>query len=98
MTLQELIEDLGYETRSYSGRGMYGRECLGVTVDDPVFFALEIGQEMGSNEEYNNFGRNLPCVSWDSMGRDYIVYFPNVYCPNVPYNEENDEEENEDED
>ena len=91
MTLQELIEDMGYETRSYSGRGMYGDECLGVTVEDPVVFALELGQEIGSNEEYDNFGKfnNLPRVSWDSMGRDYIVYFPRV-----PFEgEESDEDE-----
>ena len=88
MTLQELIEDLGYETRSYSGRGMYGRECLGVTVDNPIFFALELGQEIGANEDCGNWGKNLPRISWDSMGLDYIVYFPNV-----PYDEENEYED-----
>lgn len=91
MTLQELIEDLGYETRSYSGRGMYGRECLGVTVEEPVSFALELGEAIGADDE-RSFGR-LPAVRWDSMGRDYIVYFPNV-----PYDGENDESDEEDED
>jgi hypothetical protein len=32
-TFQRLLEDLGFETRSYSGRGMDGEECLAVTVD-----------------------------------------------------------------
>lgn len=27
--LKSLIEDAGYEYRSYSGRGMYGRSCIG---------------------------------------------------------------------
>lgn len=86
MTLQELIEDLGYETRSYSGRGMYGRECLGVTVEDPISFTLELGYAIGQ-EETSELPRR---TSWDSMGLDYIVYFPNV-----PYDGE-DEDEDED--
>ena len=31
---QTLLEDTGYgETQSYSGKGMYGKECLGVALD-----------------------------------------------------------------
>lgn len=41
MTLQEFLEDADYETRPYSGRGMYGKKCLAVTADDPVSAALK---------------------------------------------------------
>ena len=34
--LKDIIEMAGYETRSYSGRGMYGKECLAFTVDGRV--------------------------------------------------------------
>src|SRR3989304_5773723 len=29
----EVIEDAGYEMRTYSGRGMYGRQCVSVALD-----------------------------------------------------------------
>lgn len=32
--LQEMLEALGYNVMSYSGRGMYGNQCLGVTLED----------------------------------------------------------------
>lgn len=32
--LIELIEEAGYEPREYSGRGMYGKYCVGFTTDD----------------------------------------------------------------
>lgn len=32
--LQGMLEALGYNVRSYSGRGMYGNQCLGVTLED----------------------------------------------------------------
>jgi hypothetical protein len=35
-SLQYIADTAGYDTRSYSGRGMYGEECLAVT--------LEVGQ------------------------------------------------------
>lgn len=31
-TTQQIIEDAGFSTRSYSGRGMYGEECLGAII------------------------------------------------------------------
>ena len=38
-------EQLGYEVRDYSGRGMFGRECPSVTVDNPYDFIAEIGMK-----------------------------------------------------
>jgi hypothetical protein len=37
--LQEIIEQ-SYNCRSYSGRGMNGRECLAFTCDCDVFYAI----------------------------------------------------------
>lgn len=33
--IKELFESAGYEPGSYSGRGMYDRNCFGVLVEDP---------------------------------------------------------------
>lgn len=103
-TLQELIEDLGYSTRSYSGRGMYGKYCLGVTLDagSESRFLLELGMAIG---EFNADPTNeleqtisLPNrVSSDSMGLDRIIYFPNVeYVGEGDDDEDDTNDENDD--
>lgn len=78
MTIQEVIEahcEYG-EMRSYSGRGMYGKECLGVTVDDPYRFMMELGYGIGVEESECAEGLRLPAVQVDSLGLSSIVYFP----------------------
>ena len=52
-------EKLGYEVREYSGRCMYGRQCPGVTVDNPNDFIAEMG---------------MTGLRIDNMGLKYIVY------------------------
>lgn len=85
MTLQQLIEDMGYETRSYSGRGMYGKECLGVllTIARPVEEAMRIGFEIAdyNSQIEDDLEDRIPLpktVATDSMGLDTIIYFPGV--------------------
>ena len=46
MTAEQLIADLkaqGLRPRRYAGRGMYGRECVAVSVDDPGEYPLPPG-------------------------------------------------------
>lgn len=52
-------ESLGYKVRTYSGRGMYGRICPGVTVENANDFIAEMGM------------KNLKV---DNMGLSFIVY------------------------
>jgi len=56
---KEKAESLGYTVRTYSGRGMFGRSCPAVTVDNPNDFIAEIG---------------MKGLKIDNMGRSYIVY------------------------
>ena len=77
---------MGYETRSYSGRGMFGKECLGITVDNPLHDVQEIAYQLGLNNgdmdaEPEEIIKLPKSVSWDQMGTRYIVYWPQV-----PYN------------
>ncbi|MFA5186547.1 MAG: hypothetical protein WC551_08745 [Patescibacteria group bacterium] len=79
MTTQEFIdvlENLGYEPQSYSGRGIYGRKCVGVATGD----VFKLGPDIWSDEEAREF---IECCSpaTDSMGFDTIVYWPNVVWP-----------------
>jgi len=80
MTFQEFVEDLGYETRSYSGRGMYGKECFAITVDSPYRAIQEIAYELGLNNGGDD-DEAIPAprnVAVDNMGTQYVVYWPGV--------------------
>ena len=65
------LESAGYTWRRYSGRGMYGKECVGVTLsDDGELF--DLGRTVGAIEAECNPGH----VRTDNMGRGIIVYWP----------------------
>lgn len=80
----DTLEECGFETRSYSGRGMYGKSCIGVETDD----IFELGFQIGSALSGEDIGHIPPCKT-DSMGRDSIVYWPDLAWP------EDDEEDGE---
>lgn len=86
--LQRLIEDSGFKPRSYSGRGMYGKECLGVCpegglgpfVSTLMVSVLEnVAHDHGSHaEEKFEAAKALEKLTTDNMGRGVVVYFPGV--------------------
>ena len=87
----EVLEDNGYEPRRYSGRGMYGRVCVGAVLPSGTsafVMGLQVAQEMGEDSIYDlaEYG-----VSEDSLGLDTIIYWPSMGWP------EGVEESNEDE-
>lgn len=87
--LQRILESDGeFETRSYSGRGMYGDTCLGVTIDGGIGRMLALIVESADEDNREALGETLRSMRTDSMGRGTIVYFPGT-----PYVGEDDEEE-----
>ena len=69
--IQKLAEDMNIETRSYSGRGMMGRTCLGIVVNDETeLFALFYS--LGAYNMKMPFGP----VRTDNMGFSTIYYWP----------------------
>lgn len=87
--LQQCLEDAGYECRSYSGRGMYGKECLAVvTSDHPMTVTANCFSELLSDlddedieawvNKYNDLVSQLHRVSEDNMGRSMVYYWPGV--------------------
>jgi hypothetical protein len=88
-TIQDLASEIdGAELRSYSGRGMYGKQCLGIDMDsmtDAFRFALMI------DDEDLTVALSNPC--FDSMGLGIIVYFPNVEAPEGIDDDEDDDED-----
>ena len=62
--------------RQYSGRGMYGKQCLGITVSHRTS-PFEVGLAIGSYDELVDLfvGQR---VETDSMGRGMVIYFPGL--------------------
>jgi hypothetical protein len=82
-TLIRAIEAAEFEPQSYSGRGMYGKRCVGFVTDGDLFSAgaavaaALVDQDLAHRvEDLAELG-----VSRDSMGHDTIVYFRGVPWP-----------------
>ncbi len=86
MNLQETLETAGHDCRSYSGRGMLGKRCLAVTLNDTndlgSMFAsvLELSQDgvLGDEAAVSLITKAFNGMQTDSMGQGIIVYFPSV--------------------
>lgn len=62
--LSEIAEELGGRVReTYSGRGMFGRTCLGIVCSNATT-CIEMAARKG-----------IRGASTDNMGLDYIVYW-----------------------
>lgn len=75
----EHIKDIGeieFTIRSYSGRGMYGKQCLGITIDLENIASLffDLGQIYSKSDFYSE----TQSITFDNMGLSMIVYFPYV--------------------
>jgi hypothetical protein len=72
------LEDKAF-TNTYSGRGMYGEQCVGFDLDDHNdigMLSVSIVEVLGSDE-----GRKMvENTRTDSMGLGIIVYFPRWTC------------------
>jgi hypothetical protein len=83
--LHEAFELAGYEIRSYSGRGMCGKECLGVTCSSPVRMVAEVlaafARDSEDTSEVAALAALLSTADTDSMGRETIVYWTTLDPP-----------------
>ena len=70
--LASSIDGSVYE--DYSGRGMYGKSCMGITVDNLERSIFRIGRESCDFD----FCEQLENFRTDNLGRDYIIYFPKI--------------------
>lgn len=86
MTVEEAIrsyvdENEQYEIyENYSGRGMFGRSCLGVVVKQGysfMEFIINLTRCMDDND-VDDIDFKLEGVTYDNLGLDTIVYFPNI--------------------
>lgn len=105
MDFKRLLEDANFDTRPYSGRGMMGRQCVSINVDNdmgPNDIKTIVGivthlQESSSESE---LGEQLPellkilrTTRTDSMGRSgSVLYWPTVLWPGKASSDEGDED------
>ena len=65
---------------NYSGRGMFGRKCLGVVVrsgDSFMDFLIELTKYL-DEQGIEDMDCELESASYDDLGKDTIVYFPRI--------------------
>lgn len=86
MTVREAIENFVNENEqyslyeNYSGKCMFGRSCLGVVIKQGYFFMdfiINLTKYMDNNG-VEDIDFSLEGASYDSLGLDTIVYFPNI--------------------
>jgi hypothetical protein len=86
-SFQEVLEDAGYETRDYSGRGMCGQKCLAVVTSDSIgqIFS-EVLYQLSSKDEDSNLhfdcAKAFKKMCSDNMGHDMVYYFPGISYEN----------------
>ncbi|MBX3473079.1 MAG: hypothetical protein KF754_01705 [Planctomycetes bacterium] len=67
--LQDIAQQNDGRLRSYSGRGMYGAQCLGITTEYPNSVIEDAG------------AAGIKGARQDSMGLKTIVYWPKIGVP-----------------
>lgn len=90
--LQQVFEDADFIVRGYSGRGMYGKTCLGVVTENlaELIAALIEGT---NDDERKEVAEAIRTMQMDSFGRDTIVYFPKIQFQEDEFIEGEDEED-----
>lgn len=87
--IQTMCENNGYVSfeKSYSGRGMYGSRCIGITGsrDDCQSVIASVITELaygdGDNhrplprDQFDQYVQELMSYSTDSMGRGYTIFY-----------------------
>jgi len=79
----QVLKLKGYELLSYSGRNMYGKNCIGyVTNNSPIQeLAIMLGlfsHHFDADYEYNMFYDIIKETVTDSMGLGTVFYWPNL--------------------
>lgn len=97
LTFIEVLRAADLRVRSYSGRGMFGKTCVAVEIENDIgeLFSevLESISNYSSDEQNEAIElcvKNFRRMMTDSMGRGQIAYWPSV-----EYTEEHDEDEDE---
>ena len=100
--LKSLIEAAGYEAYSYSGRGMYGRQCVGLTCPDvntaiADIFEACMGQDMEEDALADEYIKSVSqvmeehgalCDALRSSAQDSMGFDRVLYFKSVEWQDE----------
>ena len=92
-TFQEILEEAGYHTQSYSGRGMYGKRCIAITTDNSIGTVMgnifQVAYDELDEGDVEDFADTLSGMQQDHMGKSSMVY----YFPNIEYTQDEDSDQ-----
>lgn len=73
------LNNFGYDTEEYSGRGMFGKTCLAVVTDETPFrFCAKLMRGAKNDEEREKLAVILQGTKEDSLGMGRIFYWPDL--------------------
>ena len=82
MDIREFFEGCDLKPQSYSGRGMYGKSCLGVRVSNLGQFMSQVLTGQVDLEidvaDIQDLAEAFEGMKTDSLGLDMICYFPEI--------------------
>ena len=76
IALETISETENFTVKSYSGRNMYGKECLAISGHDINLMAL--GAELGKELSDNLIQNILLGVHSDQLGLGIVYYWPKI--------------------
>lgn len=77
--IKNFCEDYGYSFRDdYSGRGMFGKQCIGIVCDVSPVYLISCLSDTLRDEGFESCTDILGTPCTDSMGLSTIVYFPKL--------------------
>lgn len=87
----EYLETASFRS-NYSGRGMYGENCVGISGSEDecrdiiTYTILEMHDDR--YEDFHNAVKTLLSYNTDNMGRDIIMYWPDLQSEDENSDEE----------
>lgn len=77
----QALEDANFEVRSYSGRSMFGKECVSVVSrEDDRTSAWEVAKALWYGCEAED-ALDIPEPRQDSLGLGIVLYWPSYEWP-----------------
>lgn len=78
-TFEEISSSYGDVRTDYSGRGMYGKNCIGIDGDgNQLKVVAKLFVELAETELASIIDKLAARISSDNMGLGWIIYFPGV--------------------
>lgn len=62
----------------YSGRGMFGKTCIGICCDNPSQMLVDLTEYLAEACDVTGVREKLGAICTDDMGLGSIVYFPKL--------------------